>query len=188
MTEKKAEIKEKKQIKVAPLVTKTTCRTKRMVEIGRVCMINYGEDAGKICVIIDVVDATSALVDGPMSVTGVHRQIVNFKRLSLSPFKLTIQRNQRPKLLEQKMKAAKIMDLWSQTTWGKKIAAQKLKRSYNDFDRFKNMIVHKKQMYLIGREVAALKRALPKQKKAEKKQEKKPEKKKAEKKDTKKKN
>ncbi len=29
---------------------------KRLVEIGRVALINYGPDKGKLCVIIDVVD------------------------------------------------------------------------------------------------------------------------------------
>lgn len=28
----------------------------RFVEIGRVCLINYGEDAGKLCTIVDILD------------------------------------------------------------------------------------------------------------------------------------
>jgi len=35
-----------------------------LVEVGRVCCINYGPDAGKICVIVDIVDQARALVDG----------------------------------------------------------------------------------------------------------------------------
>ena len=29
----------------------------RFVEVGRVCLINYGPDAGKLCTIIDFVDS-----------------------------------------------------------------------------------------------------------------------------------
>ncbi len=28
----------------------------RFVEIGRVCLINYGDDAGKLCTIVDILD------------------------------------------------------------------------------------------------------------------------------------
>lgn len=37
----------------------------RFVSVGRVVLINYGPDAGKIATIIDVVDENKALVDGP---------------------------------------------------------------------------------------------------------------------------
>ena len=33
----------------------------RFVEIGRVAMINYGDDYGKLCVIMDVLDHNRAL-------------------------------------------------------------------------------------------------------------------------------
>ena len=38
---------------------------KRFVEVGRVALINYGPDNNKLCTIIDVVDQTRVLVDGP---------------------------------------------------------------------------------------------------------------------------
>ncbi len=56
----------------------------RYVEIGRVCLINYGPDQGKLCTIIDVVDSNKALIDGPKDLTGVVRQMIPFKRLSLT--------------------------------------------------------------------------------------------------------
>jgi large subunit ribosomal protein L14e len=37
---------------------------KRYVEIGRVALINYGEEAGKLVVISDVVDQNRASGDG----------------------------------------------------------------------------------------------------------------------------
>ena len=62
----------------------------RFVEIGRVCLINYGPDAGKLCTIIDVIDNNRALVDGPESVTGVHRHAINLKRIQLTDLPYTV--------------------------------------------------------------------------------------------------
>ncbi|KAI3989105.1 hypothetical protein MKX01_033141 [Papaver californicum] len=36
---------------------------KRYVEIGRVALVNYGENYGKLVVIVDVIDQNRALVD-----------------------------------------------------------------------------------------------------------------------------
>lgn len=47
-------------------------------------LINYGPDAGKLATIIDVIDSKRVLVDGPQSVTGVHRQVVTVKRINLT--------------------------------------------------------------------------------------------------------
>ena len=65
----------------------------RFVEIGRVCLINYGPDAGKLCTIIDVIDNNRALVDGPESVTGVHRHAINLKRIQLTDIKVPVKLN-----------------------------------------------------------------------------------------------
>ena len=46
---------------------------KRFVEIGRVAVISYGPDSGKLCTIVDVIDHNRVLVDGPAAITGVHR-------------------------------------------------------------------------------------------------------------------
>ena len=55
------------------------------------CLINYGPDEGKLCMIIDVVDQNKALVDGPM--TGVVRQMMPFKRLSLTDIYVKVRRS-----------------------------------------------------------------------------------------------
>ena len=74
---------------------------KRFVEVGRVALINYGPDNNKLCTIIDVVDQTRVLVDGPTRVTGVSRQIVPLKRIALTDIKVKIGRNARQKSLEK---------------------------------------------------------------------------------------
>ncbi len=50
-------------------------------EVGRVCVKTAGRDAGKRCVIVDLMDKNFALVTGPKSVSGVRRRRVNVNHL-----------------------------------------------------------------------------------------------------------
>jgi len=128
-----------------------------LVEVGRVCLINYGADAGKLCVILDVVDQSRALVDGP--VTGVARQTIPFTRLSLTPIKMNIQRGLGVSGLTKAFTAQKVQEAFNQTTWAKKLARQQVRKSLNDFDRFKVMVLRKKRSALVSREFAKLRAA-----------------------------
>lgn len=57
---------------------------KRFVEVGRVGLITYGPDTGKLCTIVNVIDNNRVLVDGPETLTGVHRHALNIKRIQLT--------------------------------------------------------------------------------------------------------
>lgn len=48
-------------------------------------LINYGPDAGKLATVIDVVDGQRILIDGPQEATGVHRQVIGTRRVTLTP-------------------------------------------------------------------------------------------------------
>ncbi|KAJ2507958.1 hypothetical protein H4217_008666, partial [Coemansia sp. RSA 1939] len=54
----------------------------RLVEVGRVVLINSGSDAGKIATIVEIVDHRRAIVDGPT--TNVKRQVVPFNNVVLT--------------------------------------------------------------------------------------------------------
>lgn len=76
-----------------------------MVEPGRVCFINFGEeDYGKLCVIVDVLNENKVLVDGD----NFPRVIYCLRRLTLTKFVLPIQCGARSK---QVLKAIKAFDL-----------------------------------------------------------------------------
>ena len=62
----------------------------RFVEIGRVVLISYGPSSGKLAVIVDILNMSKVLVDGPS--TGVRRQEISVKRLRLTDIKLEIPR------------------------------------------------------------------------------------------------
>lgn len=85
-----------------------------------------------------------ALVDGPRSITGVKRQSIPFKRLSLTDYVIKIPRNARQKVLTKAFTAADIKNKWEKTLWYKKKAAAKLRAKMNDFERFKVTLAKKR--------------------------------------------
>ncbi|XP_050942014.1 probable 60S ribosomal protein L14 isoform X1 [Cucumis melo] len=119
---------------------------KRYVEIGRVALVNYGEDYGKLVVIVDVIDQNRALVDAPDMV----RSQINFKRLSLTDIKIDIKRVPRKKELMEAMKAADVQKKWEDSSWGRKLLVKQRRASLNDFDRFKLMLAKIKVKSWIG--------------------------------------
>lgn len=118
----------------------------RFVELGRVALINYGPDEGKLCVVIDVQDGKKALVDGPVAKTGVSRQVIGIKRLSLTDIKLPLAgRNPRQKQLTKLFDEADVMNKWEATSWAKKRAAKLRRANLTDFERFQVMVLRKQR-------------------------------------------
>jgi large subunit ribosomal protein L14e len=129
---------------------------KRYVEVGRVVLINYGPDAGKLATIIDIVDQNKCLIDGPFEITGVQRQVISYTRIALTDLTVDIQRNARQTTLKKAWAAADTMNKWESTSWAKKLAAKKKRASLSDFDRFKVMVARKQKSEIIAKKVAEL--------------------------------
>eukprot|EP00965_Chrysotila_dentata_P039915 1325924-Pleurochrysis_carterae.AAC.5 len=70
---------------------------KRFVEVGRIALICYGPDAGKLCTIINILDHNRVLVDGPEKITGVHRHEINIKRIMLTDLTIPAKLNMKHK-------------------------------------------------------------------------------------------
>ena len=51
------------------------------LEIGRICVKIRGREAGRRCVIVDMIDKNFVLVTGPKNVTGVRRRRANINHL-----------------------------------------------------------------------------------------------------------
>merc|ERR1712127_200269 len=128
------------------------------VEIGRVALINHGPDAGKLCVIVDIVNSNFALVDGANQ-TGVARGKLNFKHMAITDIKIDINRSMKSSNLEKIFVEKKVMETFNATSWGKKLARQAKRQNTSDFDRFNVMILRKQRSNIINRELAKLKRA-----------------------------
>ncbi|KAK1684229.1 hypothetical protein QYE76_045077 [Lolium multiflorum] len=126
----------------------------RYVEIGRVALVNYGKDYGRLVVIVDVVDQNRALVDAADMV----RCQMNFKRLSLTDIKVDIKRIPKKATLIKALEEADVKNKWESSSWGKKLIVQKRRASLNDFDRFKVMLAKIKRGGAIRQELAKLKK------------------------------
>ena len=126
----------------------------RYAEIGRVALINYGPDSGKLAIIIDIVDQNKCLVEGPT--TGVTRQVIPFKRIALTDFKVNISRNARAKTLKNALAEADVLAKWEASSWAKKLATQKKRASLSDFDRFKVMVARKQKSAIISKKMKEL--------------------------------
>ncbi|KAF9439253.1 hypothetical protein BGZ76_007454 [Entomortierella beljakovae] len=107
----------------------------RVVEIGRVVLINYGPDAGKLAVIVDIIDHNRALVEGPT--TGIARTAYAFRRLTLTPLVVKVPRNAGQVVLKAAIEKQDLAGSWAKTSWAKKIASRAQRASNSDFDRFK---------------------------------------------------
>lgn len=85
-----------------------------------------------------------ALIDGPYTETGVSRQVINFKRLSLTDYKLAIGVNAGHKALTAAWKKAGVQEKWNASSWGRRVAGKQAKAEQSDFDRFTAQVTKQK--------------------------------------------
>jgi len=121
----------------------------RFVEIGRVVLINYGPYAGKIAVIIDVIDQNRALVSGPQKLTGCPRHAINFKRIVLTDIKIKVARGVRQKALVEAFTEQKVQEQWDKTAWKKKLDSRIKRANLNDFERYKALRNKRKRGHVV---------------------------------------
>ena len=76
------------------------------MEIGRICIKNLGREAGKKCVIIDLVDKNFVLITGPKSTTGIKRRRANINHLQITQEKIDINRGATDEEVTEALKAA----------------------------------------------------------------------------------
>ena len=127
---------------------------RRFVEIGRVALVNYGPQYGKLVVIVDVIDQNRALVDSPDMV----RTQINFKRLSLTDITIEIPRMPKNKVLKKAVEDGEVHSKWENSAWGRKLAVRTKRAGLNDFDRFKVMVARIKRSSVVRRELGKLRK------------------------------
>ncbi|KAJ1645165.1 hypothetical protein LPJ64_003233 [Coemansia asiatica] len=130
---------------------------KRLVEVGRVVLINDGADTGKIAVIVDIVDHNRAIVDGPT--TNVRRQVIAFKKVVLTDIVVkSLPRTIGSKPLAKFLEKQQVVEAWQKTAWAQKLVTRERRAAMTDFDRFKVMRLKKQQRYIVDRQAALLKK------------------------------
>lgn len=132
-----------------------------MVEPGRVCYVNYGEDYGKLVVIVDMVDTGRVLIDSADK--SMPRCIYPLRRLSLTKIKVAkVHRGCRTGTLVKKTKSHDIAADFKKTPVSIKMEKYKLRKNLSDFDRFKVMVLRKQRSYQRGHLNVKPKKAPPK--------------------------
>lgn len=62
----------------------------KVFDVGRICVKLRGREAGKKCVVVDIINENFVLVTGPKSLTGVKRRRANIKHLEPTPHRINI--------------------------------------------------------------------------------------------------
>ena len=76
------------------------------IEIGRICVKIAGREAGRRCVIVDVVDKNFVLVTGPQKVSGIKRRRVNVNHVEPTQAKIDIKRGATDEEVTEALKTA----------------------------------------------------------------------------------
>ncbi|GBG31659.1 60S ribosomal protein L14 [Hondaea fermentalgiana] len=129
----------------------------KFVEVGRVVLINYGPLCGKLATIINVVDSNRVLIDGPEETTGVKRQVINIKRITLTDIKVTIGVQARAKSLKKALADADFENKWKESALARKLEMRRKRLEMNDFDRFKVMLAKKAKAKAVKKKFQELK-------------------------------
>ncbi|MGC8896452.1 MAG: 50S ribosomal protein L14e [Candidatus Bathyarchaeia archaeon] len=76
------------------------------IEVGRICVKLTGREAGRKCVIVDIIDKSFVLITGPKNVTGVKRRRANINHIEPLQEKITIKRGASDEEVAEALKEA----------------------------------------------------------------------------------
>lgn len=71
------------------------------IEVGRICVKLRGREAGRKCVIVDIIDVNYVLITGPKELSGVKRRRININHIEPTEKKISISKGaQDPEVIE----------------------------------------------------------------------------------------
>ena len=76
------------------------------IEEGRICIKTVGREAGKKCIIVDVIDNNFVLITGPKNVSKIKRRRANINHLKPTNEKLEIKRGATDEEITEALKTA----------------------------------------------------------------------------------
>ncbi len=80
------------------------------IEVGRLCVKLRGREAGRKCVIVDIIDENFVLITGPKDVSGVKRRRCNVNHIEVLPQKIDIQPGASDEEVKKALEAAGLLD------------------------------------------------------------------------------
>jgi len=84
------------------------------IEVGRICVKLSGREAGRKCVIVDVIDKNFVLITGPKTVTGVKRRRANINHIEPLIDKIEIKRGTSDEEVVETLKASGKLETMTQ--------------------------------------------------------------------------
>lgn len=84
------------------------------IEVGRICVKLAGREAGRKCVIVDIIDDNFVLITGPKELTGVKRRRVNIKHIEPLDKTIEIRKGADDKEVLEAIKAAGLEEFMKQ--------------------------------------------------------------------------
>ena len=76
------------------------------MEVGRICVKILGREAGKKCVIVDIVDKNFVLITGPKAVSDIKRRRANINHIEPTSEKIDINRGATDEEITEALKTA----------------------------------------------------------------------------------
>ncbi|MCC6058990.1 MAG: 50S ribosomal protein L14e [Thermofilum sp.] len=83
----------------------------KVFDIGRICVKTSGREAGRKCVIVDIIDDKFVLVTGPKQLTGVKRRRANVKHLEPLQYKVQIPKGASDEEVLQALEKAGLLEV-----------------------------------------------------------------------------
>ena len=80
------------------------------IEVGRICVKIVGREAGKKCVVVDIVDKNFVLITGPKKVSDIKRRRVNISHLEPTREKIDINRGATDEEVAEALKTVNTVD------------------------------------------------------------------------------
>jgi len=130
----------------------------RFVEIGRICFIRFGNNTGRLCTIIGIVNPFRVLIDGPRRLTHVPRIPMALKRLELLKWKIDVRPNAGEKELMEAWEKNSILDKWFASKMYYDRVYERKRAKFGDFDRYKLFIAKHGRRVLFEHAMLRLKR------------------------------
>jgi large subunit ribosomal protein L14e len=85
------------------------------MEVGRICTKIVGREAGKKCIIVDIIDKNFVLITGPRAVSDIKRRRANINHLEPTQEKIDINRGATDEEVTEALKTADKLDEMSET-------------------------------------------------------------------------
>jgi len=127
----------------------------RLVEVGRVLLLNEGPYAGKLAVVVEIIDHKRVLIDSP---SDVPRQSFPLKKVTLTPIVIAqLPRGCRKGVVTKRWEKSEVNTKWAESAWAKKISSKERRRELGDFDRFRVQVLKKQRRFDVKKAAAKAK-------------------------------